>query len=127
MNPGAWRIASASRPRGIVSSTRSMATPALHSCHATCHSSGPAPASTTRPDGTSAADLSSACTAPAVITPGSVHPGNGTGRSIAPEATITARAGNTPPMRAPGRPPDTPSANPPSARRSPAHTVVAGR
>ena len=49
MKPGAYFIASASRPRGIVSSTRSMATPAFVHCHATCHSRGPEPARTSRP------------------------------------------------------------------------------
>jgi hypothetical protein len=50
------------------------------------NSSGPDPASTQRPSGTAPVDFSSVCAAPHVITPGSVQPGIGTGRSIAPVA-----------------------------------------
>src|SRR2546428_250519 len=49
--------------------------------------SGPCPASTVRPSGTRSAFFNSICAAPAVITPGSVQPAIGTGRSIAPVAT----------------------------------------
>ena len=44
------------------------------------------------PCGTMPRAFSSACAAPAVITPGSVQPGIGNGRSSAPVARITARA-----------------------------------
>ena len=61
-------------------------------CAASSHSSGPVPASTMRPSGTRPEALSSVCAAPAVITPGSVQPGIGNGRSSAPVARMTRRA-----------------------------------
>ena len=59
---------------------------------ASSHSSGPAPASTMRPAGTIPEVFSSTCAAPTVITPGSVQPGIGNGRSCAPVARMTASA-----------------------------------
>ena len=70
-------------------------------------------------------DLSSTCAAPAVITPGSVHPGMGNGRSSAPVARMTARAATERTSRAAGGPCDTPISQRPSSRRCAAHTVAA--
>ena len=58
-------------------------------CWANKSSNGPEPARTNGTSGDMAADFSRVCSAPTVITPGRVQPGTGTGRSIAPVATIT--------------------------------------
>ena len=104
-----------------------MRPPALRSCQATCHSSGPLPANTTRRSGTSAERLRSVCTPPAVTTPGSVQPGTGNGRSSVPVAITSARAAKVSATRAACRPPVTPRSNAPSSRRATAQTDVAGR
>ena len=70
----------------------SILAPARSICAASSHNSGPLPASTVRPLGTSPCALSAVCAAPAVITPGRVQPGIGNGRSSEPVATITRRA-----------------------------------
>ena len=59
---------------------------------ASSNSNGPCPARTTRPAGWIAACFKATCKAPTVVTPGSVQPGIGIGRSIAPLAISTARA-----------------------------------
>ena len=69
-----------------------MAPPALRICAANSQSSGPLPGEHRRPSGTRPEDFSSVCAAPAVITPGSVQPGIGNGRSSAPVARMTRRA-----------------------------------
>ena len=75
-NDGACRKACARRPRGVVSSSASMRTSARRYCAARSHRSGPQPASTVRPRGTTPALFSIACAPPAISTPGSVQPGN---------------------------------------------------
>jgi hypothetical protein len=66
--------------------------PAFSNCAANSHNSGPLPASTVSADGASPDDFSNDCAAPTPITPGSVQPGIGHGRSCAPAAISTARA-----------------------------------
>ncbi|MGY3652320.1 hypothetical protein ACVWW2_007611 [Bradyrhizobium sp. LM4.3] len=66
-----------------------MRPPSRKICAASSQSRGPCPAITVRPSGTNADDFNIVCAAPAVITPGSVQPGIGNGRSSAPVARIT--------------------------------------
>ncbi len=68
-----------------------MARPARRYCAATRYSSGPQPANTA-PSTATALDFSSSWAAPAVITPGSVQPATGIGRSRAPVARMTRSA-----------------------------------
>jgi hypothetical protein len=78
--------------RGVVSRIAAIGTPALRYCQAISQSSGPQPAITTRPSGTRPDAFSAVCAPPQLITPGSVQPGIGKGRSSAPVASITSRA-----------------------------------
>ena len=66
--------------------------PARRICAASSHSNGPVPAITVRPLGSRPCALSAVCAAPAVMTPGSVQPGIGNGRSCEPVAMMTRRA-----------------------------------
>lgn len=61
-------------------------------CLASSKSRGPLPNRTKSPAGTKPTVFSSNCAAPAYITPGSMAPGSGMGRSIAPVA-INSRLG----------------------------------
>jgi len=80
--------------RAAASTTAATFAPPSSSSHATCSSSGPLPASTTRCPGETRCERTSPCTAPTVITPGKVQPAIGTGRSCAPGARISRRGRN---------------------------------
>ncbi len=73
---------------GVVSRMVATRTPFLTRRDASRRSRGPLPARTTRPAGLSPASLARLFAAPAPITPGSVQPGMGTGRSMAPVAAM---------------------------------------
>ena len=77
---------------GPASSTTVTSTPYPTSCAGKASASGPLPAKTTRLPGETRCVLTRVWAPPAVITPGSVHPGKATGRSWAPGARITCRA-----------------------------------
>ncbi len=91
-NEGRCGRAARQEPDGVVSSKASGLTPSRAYCAASSSRSGPVPASTTGPSGTSAFAFSRVCAAPAVITPGSVQPAMGKGRSSAPVAMRIVRA-----------------------------------
>ena len=61
------------------------------SSQASCRFSGPLPAISTRSPGQTRCARTSVCNEPVVITPGSVQPGSGTGRSCAPGARTSRR------------------------------------
>ena len=77
---------------GAASAMAATSTPPLSSSNATCRLSGPLPAISTRWPAATPYERASVCMAPVVITPGSVQPGIGSGRSMAPVATIRWRA-----------------------------------
>ena len=112
------------RSKGTVIHSAAMGAPARASCQASSSSSGPEPAMTVGAEGTIEAFLSSVCAAPAPITPGSVPPGIGTGRSMAPVAMMTRRARTTRASPPPTSPTSTPS---PGAAASACQTPVSGR
>ena len=89
MKSGRWNIAIAQLRRGVVSRMASIFPPARRVCAASSQSSGPPPAITVQPCVTRPCALSAVCAPPAVITPGSVQPGIGNGRSCEPVATMT--------------------------------------
>ena len=76
------------------------------------------------PSGTTAADFSRVCTAPALMTPGSVQPGMGTARSIAPVATRILRASTE--REAPSRLIQISWGSPPPAPGTTCQTVLRG-
>ena len=76
----AWRRASCAEP--LTSTTAATSAPALTTPAATAASSGPAPATTTRLPGEMRWDFSIVVAAARPNTPGVVHPGNGSTRSI---------------------------------------------
>ena len=92
MKSGRCGSARSQLARGVVSRTASRRPPARRICAASSHSSGPVPAITVRPAGSRPCALSTVCAAPAVMTPGSVQPGIGNGRSCEPVAMMTRRA-----------------------------------
>src|SRR5207249_1421808 len=104
----------------------SIFTPASRYCAATSQSNGPAPASTTRPSPTTPEVLSRTCAAPADMTPGSVHPGIGNGRSSAPLAMITARVITDRVLRTGVAPCEMLTSCNASSRHLAAHTVASG-
>ena len=77
--------------RGAASTTANGFTPPASSSQASCRLSGPLPAISTRSPGQTRCARTSVCSAPVVITPGRVQPGNGTGRSCAPVASTSRR------------------------------------
>ena len=79
------------RPIEPVSSRPAIGTPRRKRWQPSRGSRGPLPASTTGPDGTTP-DRSRMSAPPAPMTPGSVQPRKGTGRSIAPVAAMMHRA-----------------------------------
>ena len=74
--------------KGVASSTATTSTPAFAYWCATSGSSGPAPTKATRRPIETPCAFSAICAPPSVNTPGSVQPGNGSTRSIAPVARI---------------------------------------
>ena len=81
----------------LTSTTAATSAPALTTPAATAASSGPAPATTTRLPGEMRWDFSIVVAAARPNTPGVVHPGNGSKRSIAPVASAGASTACAPP------------------------------
>ena len=82
------RAAAPPRPRPAASR------PPANSSQASWRLSGPLPAISTRSPGQTRCARTNVCSAPVVITPGSVQPGRGTGRSCAPGASTSRRGRN---------------------------------